>query len=91
MRVNPNSEPLGVTRVPSPVVARDTRLEADQQSFANAETLSRALDATPPVRTEKVAQALELIKKETYPPLELIRRISALISPNIKAPDQPAK
>ncbi len=91
MRVNQNNEPAAITRTPSPIVAQSPRLEADQQSFTAAMTLSRALEATPPVRTEKVAQALELIKKETYPPLELIRRISALISPNITGQDQPAK
>ena len=83
MRVNPNSEPLGVTRVPSPVVARDTRLEADQQSFASAETLSRALEQTPAVRTDKVAQAQKLVTDPAYPPLELIKKIAALIAPDV--------
>lgn len=74
-----------MTRTPSPVVALTPRLEADQQSFASAETLSRALEQTPAVRNAKVAQARVLIEDPTYPPLELIKRISNLIAPNVRA------
>lgn len=84
MRVNPNSEPLDITRAPGPVEARNPRLEADQQSFASAESLSRALEQTPAVRSDKVAQARLQIADPTYPPLELIKRISNLIARDMR-------
>ena len=80
MRVNPNSDLGGVTRVPIQTGAGDPRLGADKQSFTTAESLTRALEQTPATRGEKVAQARNLVDDYTYPPPELIRRISALIA-----------
>ena len=70
-------------------MARNPRLEADMLSLATSETLSRALEQTPATRAEKVAQARSLVEDVTYPPLELIKRISALIAPHLRAQDGP--
>jgi hypothetical protein len=88
MRVNPNSEPLnteplGATRAPSRTGARETGLGTDQLSFATVKGLNRALEQTPAARADKVAQAESLIADSTYPPPELIQKISALIAPLI--------
>jgi len=91
MRVNPNSELVSVTRTSSQTEGRDPRLGADQLSFTASETLNRAWEQTPATRTEKVAQAKGLVDDSTYPPPELIRRLSVLLSLNLdagKGPDQ---
>ena len=85
MRVNPNSDLGGVTRVPIQTGAGDLRLGADKQSFTTAESLTSALEQTPASRGEKVAQARNLVDDYTYPPPELIRRISVLLAMNIDA------
>jgi len=85
MRVNSNSDLGGVTRVPFQTGAGDPRLGADKQSFTTAESLTSALEQTPASRGEKVAQARNLVDDYTYPPPELIRRISVLLAMNIDA------
>jgi hypothetical protein len=90
MRVNPNSEPLspeplGTARTPSQLGTRETGIGTDQLSFTTAEVLNRALEQTPATRDEKVMQARNLVADATYPPPELIRKISALIAPRISS------
>lgn len=90
MRVNPNSEPLsgnalGVTRTPSQIGARETRLEVEKSSLTTAEGLNSALAQVPATRAEKVAQAKLLIEDAHYPPLELIQKISSLIARHVGA------
>ena len=90
MRVNPNSEqlntePLGATRVSGGTGARETGLGTDQLSFATVEGLNRALEQTPATRADKVARAKSLVADSTYPPPELIQKISALIAPLVDA------
>ena len=80
MKVNPNSELVGVTRTPSQTEAGDPRLGADKLSLTAAETLNRAWEQTPATRSEKVAQAKSLVDDTTYPPPELIRRIAVLLA-----------
>jgi hypothetical protein len=85
MRVNPNSDLGGVTRVPIQTGAGDPRLGADKQSFTTADSLTSALEQTPASRGEKVAQAQNLVDDYTYPPPVLIRKIAALLAMNIDA------
>ena len=89
MRVNPNSEPLNTNplstaRTPSQIGIREAGLGADQPSFETAETLNRALEQIPATRAAQVTQAKSLLTDTTYPPPELIRRISALIAPHLR-------
>jgi hypothetical protein len=83
MRVNPNSDLGGVTRVPIQTGSGDPRLGVDKLSFTTAEGLTRALEQTPASRGEKVAEAKNLVDDYTYPPPELIRRIAALLALNV--------
>ena len=85
MRVNPNSDLGGVTRVPIQTGAGNPRLGADKASFTTAESLTSALDQTPATRGEKVAQAQSLVEDYTYPPPVLIRKIAARLAMNIDA------
>ena len=85
MRVNPNSELVGLTRTTSQTGAGEPRLGADQLSLTTTETLNRAWEQTPATRVEKVAQAKSLVADITYPPPELIRKISALLAMNLDA------
>jgi len=85
MRVNPNSELVGLTRTTNQTGAGDPRLGADQLSLTTTETLNRAWEQTLATRVEKVAQAKSLIADTTYPPPELIRKISALLAMNLDA------
>jgi hypothetical protein len=85
MRVNPNGDLIGVTRVPIQTGAGDPRLGADKQSFTTADSLTSALEQTPASRGEKVVQARNLVDDYTYPPPELIRRIATLLAMNIDA------
>jgi hypothetical protein len=89
MRVNPNSELVGVTRTPRQTGAGDPRLGADQLSLTNAERLTHALEQTPATRAEKVTQAQSMIEDVTYPPPELIRKIAALFAMNVDAAREP--
>lgn len=94
MRINPNSEPLGVTITPAQTEARVPRLEADKLSLDTSEKLNRALtflEQAPAMRAEKVAQAKRLIADISYPPPELIHRISALIALGVEEQTGPAK
>jgi hypothetical protein len=85
MRVNPNSDLGGVTRMPIQTGAGDPRLGADQQSFTTTESLTRTLAQTPESRSERVEQAKNLVDDSTYPPPELIRRIAVLLAMDIDA------
>ena len=85
MRVNPNSELGPVTRTASPTGTGDPRLGADRLSLTTAAGLNRALEQTPAVRAEKVAQARSLIEDAPYPPPELIRKIAALLAMHSEA------
>lgn len=86
MRVNPNSEPLGVTRIPGQTGAREVRLGVDKLSLTTAEALNRALEQTPASRPDKVALAKNLLAQTSYPPVELIRKIAALIASDFVTP-----
>ena len=85
MRVNPNSEPSGVTGIPGRTAARNQRLGQDKLSVTTAEKLNNALELTPAVRTDKVNEAKSLVQDVSYPPPELIRKISALFVGQINA------
>ena len=91
MRVNPNSDLVGITRTSTQVRAGDPQLGADKLSITTVDTLNRALEQTPATRAEKVAEAMTLVADTTYPPTVLIRKISALLAIKMAAdsgPDQ---
>jgi hypothetical protein len=52
-------------------------------TLATNETLDRALEQTPEVRADKVAEAKALLDNGTYPPAVIIRQISALLGAKI--------
>jgi hypothetical protein len=80
MRVNPNSEiqsPAGVVgKAPAP----GPGFGEDKVALTSTEALGTALAITPETRSDKVAQAKDLLQDVSYPPLELIHKISALLA-----------
>ncbi len=80
MRVNPNSEPTGITGILSRAAARAPRLGQDETTLASAERLDWGLAETRAVRGEKVAEAQKLVRDVSYPPDELINKLSALLA-----------
>ena len=87
MRVNPNSEPSVVAGKPGPTVAPGARLGQDKLALATSDTLNRALEQTPEVRSDKVAEAKALLQNGSYPPAVIIRKISALLAVKITSQD----
>ena len=90
MRVNSNNEPLnsdpvGVTRTVTQPAVRENFLGEDRVSLSNAEAINLTLEQTPDVRADKVAQAKVLIADISYPPLEIIQKISSLIGLHVGA------
>ena len=84
MEVNPNIRAGGVLRtsVPSPVKPARTA-PASSSAFADSEAVNRALQQTPDVRADKVAQATLLANDGQYPPLATIRAIAHLLAVNL--------
>jgi hypothetical protein len=60
------------------------RTSEDTPRFAQAESLENALSKTPDVRADKVENARMLVGDPHYPPLEIQRRIAALLAMNIR-------
>ncbi len=88
MRVNPNSEPLGVTGSPNRASARVPRLDNDETTLVSAQRMDTALAQTPAVRAEKVAEAQKLVRDVSYPPEELINQLSALLASHFDSTNQ---
>ena len=88
MRVNPNSDTTAVTRIPSRASARTPRLGQDETSLAAADQLDKALAATPAVRDEKVAEAQRLVRDVSYPPEELVEKLSVLLASHLSKTDK---
>jgi hypothetical protein len=80
MRVNPNSEIQSPTGIPGKAPAKGPGLGQDQLASPSADALRAALASTPEVRPDKVAQATGMVQDVSYPPLELIHKISALLA-----------
>jgi hypothetical protein len=72
-----------VSATPSRTAAPGPRLGQDQLAIATTVSLNRSLEQTPEVRTDKVAEAKALVQDDSYPPAEVIRRISALLANRI--------
>ena len=88
MRVYPNSDTSAVTGIPNRPAARPALLGQDKTSLAAAEQLDKALAQTPEVRAEKVAEAQKLVRDVSYPPEELINKLSALLASHLDAADK---
>ncbi len=88
MRVNPNSEPSGVTGIPNRPVARQPDLGQDETTIIAADKVDRAFAQTSEVRAEKVAEAQRLVRDVSYPPQVLINKISALLATHLDSTDK---
>jgi hypothetical protein len=89
MRVDPSNDIVNTTGIPGPAAGTALGFGQDRMALNRADALNRALEQTPAVRADKVAQAKDLMQDGTYPPLELIRRISALLAIHIQSPPSP--
>jgi hypothetical protein len=84
MKITPNYHVSPVGRGPvEAAAAKKPTPAADEVSFTGTEALQTALRAQPEVRPEKVAQARDLVALSTYPPPELLRKISNLLAVNL--------
>lgn len=64
----------------NPARRQTVSARADTVSFQKVEALDQALQATPPVRTEEIARARDLIGDVKYPPADTINSIAALLA-----------
>jgi hypothetical protein len=87
MRVNATSDPSAIAGSHVAPAAREARLGHDKVALATSETLNRALEQTPEVRSDKVAEAKTLLENGSYPPAVIIRKISALLAINFNSQD----
>ncbi len=69
--------------VPSRTTARAPLLGQDNLALTSTDSLDTALAQTPAVRAEKVAEAKKLVLDTSYPPEELINKLSALLASQI--------
>ena len=83
MRVNPNSNTSSVEGVPTRTTAQAPRLGQDNLAPTSTDRLDIRLVQTPDVRAEKVAEARKLVLDASYPPDELIDKLSALLATHI--------
>ena len=68
--------------------ARRAQAGIDSAAFGRAEALNEALQATPSVRPEIVAQARQFIGDVKYPPAEIIHGIVKLCAMNLDTPKE---
>ena len=82
MEVNPNISTGPVARAGSkpPVTARGQSAQTDSVSLQDSETVNKAVQQTPDVRSEAVARARELVADVNYPSTEVIRGVSNLFA-----------
>ena len=85
MEINSNlkAEPLG-GRMP-PVRSSAAVSQANNALFDGAAKLEMGLKETPAVRPDVVARARELISDPSYPPQEMVRKISLLLAMHMEA------
>jgi hypothetical protein len=88
MRVNPNSDALSLTGVPSQPPSRKPRAEGDSVGFTGSKALDAALLQTPAARAEQVARAQQLVLDKSYPPMELIQKFSSLLALHMNSQDR---
>jgi hypothetical protein len=89
MQINPNSGPTGVTGVSKPATTKKARLGEDKVAMTGTDKLDAALQATPAVRTDKLDQAKNQVADASYPPEEVIKGISVLLTSKLSGPDSP--
>ena len=85
MRVNSNSQASAVPATSARTVDQQPRLEQDKVALNTTESINTALQQTPEVRSEKVAEARALIQTGSYPPEAIIRKLSALLAISINS------
>ena len=81
MEISPNRNiepPFGISV--RQVKALTSQPPSDTTAFDSAEKLDQALQTAPAIRPEAVARARDLIGDVTYPPLETIQQIGALLA-----------
>lgn len=85
MRVNANGQVQGVTGVSANVKATSTpRLSPDEASVSGVTALHEALEQTPVVRADKVAQAKALVANPNYPGDTLINQVAGVLAKGLK-------
>jgi len=89
MRVNPNSGLSSVTKSSTKSTGQSPSLGQDKLTLDSANALNAALQQTPDVRPDKLAQAQNLINDPKFPPDEIIRAISRLLASHINVQDTP--
>ncbi|HAM70665.1 MAG TPA: hypothetical protein DCM86_03370 [Verrucomicrobiales bacterium] len=82
MQVNTNRiRPPGVPGEVETQARRATALQSPEAAqFTSSASLNAALSQAPDTRPEEVARARRLVETRSYPPPELIRRISHLLA-----------
>lgn len=85
MEINSNLKagPLG-DRI-APLRSTAAASAANSAIFDGAAALETGLKETPAVRPEVVARARELISDPSYPPQEMVRKISLLLAMHLEA------
>ena len=81
MQINLTTSPgISVRSLESPTTVRAPKRSGDQAEFSHVESLNRALDETPDVRTEEMLRARDLFNQVQYPPVQMIHRLSRLLA-----------
>jgi hypothetical protein len=87
MPIIPNNEPAATPRVPASskgqAAAQGLQLEPDKAALDHSEALDRALQETPEVRPERVAQAKALLNDDFYPPADVLAKIASLLAEHL--------
>lgn len=78
MEINPSSRYSPVPPVATRPTRRANPVATDAGEFAGTEALQRALNATPDVRPEAVAQGKALVASPNYPPDAILRGLAEL-------------
>lgn len=88
MRVNANSELSGLNAIQTArSKAQKPGPEKDKLTLAGTQQLNQTLAKVPEVRSEKVAQARQLISDPSYPSEAQLGKIANLLADNIQPPN----
>ena len=86
MQVNPTQNTGRLAGITAPPPARSMPSEARAEaSFAQTDSLRRALQATPDVREQAVVRGKALVDAGPYPPPEMLKRIAHLLAMHLGA------
>ena len=84
MEVNPNRRATEVAKTVAPSLVKFApQAQAHAVALNESESVNRALQQTPDVRTEKVAQAAQQVSDANYPALAMITAIAHLLAVNL--------